>query len=385
MKDAIEYRIAEAVKNKGGRTYYVGGYVRDQLLGVDNKDIDIEVHGIKEDKLFKILSKFGTPLTYGKQFGIYSLANHNIDIALPRTEKKIGNGHKDFEIVVDSNLSIEDAISRRDFTINAIYKDVLTDEIIDPYNGTVDLKYGILKHLNANTFVEDPLRVLRACQFAARFNFTISQETIDLCKTIDITTLSFERVEEELKKALLKSNKPSVFFDYLKQMNRLDYWFKNVNFEYIDEAVKNIDKIENKYAYLLCVLGIDTNFDITKFTKEKNVIEYYDNTMKYLKKPYKNNLSLFKIFDGVKNVKEFIEIRYSVDKNNDIYDRYKKYVEYKEKPCVTGDDLISNGLKPSPKFNEALRYANDLRLLGIEKSEALKIVLDFINKTSNKE
>ena len=204
MKQQVEKQIAELVKQKGGRAFYVGGYVRDKLLGIENKDIDIEVHGIEPDVLLDILKKVGKPLKFGKSFGIYSLRDYHLDIALPRKEKAIGKGHRDFKITVDPYIGYKKAAKRRDFTINAIMEDVLTGEIIDYFNGTQDLKKKVIRHIDDKTFVEDPLRVLRACQFASRFKFKIAKETIALCKNIDTTTLSKERVEEELKKALLK-------------------------------------------------------------------------------------------------------------------------------------------------------------------------------------
>ena len=228
MVEKIEKVIAEKVKQEGGRTFYVGGYVRDKLLGIDNKDVDIEVHGIDADKLYSILERIEKPLTYGNSFGIYSLKGHNIDIALPRSEKCIGNKHTDFRIDVDPFIGYKKAAKRRDITINALMQDVLTDEILDYYNGLDDLKNKIIRHVDDESFIEDPLRVLRIAQFASRFEFTVAEETINLCKTMDLTTLSRERIEEELRKALLKGKKPSIFFDVLKEMNQLDYWFKEI-------------------------------------------------------------------------------------------------------------------------------------------------------------
>ena len=381
MEDRIEYKIAEMVKEEGGTTYYVGGYVRDSFLGIDNKDIDIEVHGINEKKLLSVLNKVGKSVSYGKQFGIYSLAGENIDIALPRTEKKTGEGHNDFEVIIDPNMDIETSIKRRDFTINAIYKNVLTEEIIDPFNGVEDIENKIIRHVDALTFVEDPLRVLRACQFAARFNFDIADETIALCKTIDISTLSKERVEEELKKALLKSEKPSIFFNYLKQMSQNDYWFKDVDLKFVDKANEYISDVENKYAYLLNALSIDTNLDITKFTSDKDTINCFTVTKKYINKQFKNNLSFYKVVGQLKDPVDFVYLRTSINKKDEeLFDKLITYGKLIEKPCVTGKDLIASGMEAGPKFNEALKYANDLRLLGIEKEEALKIVLEFMKK-----
>ena len=224
----VTKKIAELVSAKGGRVYFVGGYVRDKILGIPNKDIDIEVHGIEPMDLQDILNQIGKISIYGSNFGIYSLKHTHIDIALPRKEEARGTGHRDFEVYVDPYIGLENACKRRDFTINSMLEDVLTGEIIDFYGGKNDLANKVIRHTNTEKFVEDPLRVLRACQFASRFDFTIDKDTIELCKTIDLKTLTQERIKEEVDKVLIKGNKPSVFFNYLREMNQLDYWFKEI-------------------------------------------------------------------------------------------------------------------------------------------------------------
>ena len=221
-------KIALDIKQQGGKMYFVGGFVRDKLLGVENKDIDVEVFGITPSQLKGILSKYGEVDEVGASFGILMIKGIDIDFAMPRTERKTSDGHKGFEITVNPFLSLEEATKRRDFTINAFMQDVLTGEIIDLWNGKKDLNSKTIKHIDDHTFIEDPLRVLRACQFASRFNFSIDTKTLELCKTVDITSLAKERIFEELKKALLKSNKPSIFFKYLYEINKLDYFFKEV-------------------------------------------------------------------------------------------------------------------------------------------------------------
>lgn len=380
IKD-IEIKIANKVKENGGKTYYVGGYVRDLLLGKENKDIDIEVHGIEPNKLLEILSEFGKPLSYGKSFGIYSLEGTNIDVAMPRIERNIGSGHKDFEVYVDPYIDIKKAIERRDFTINAIYKDVLTSEIIDPFNGIKDLENKTIRHINETSFVEDPLRVLRACQFASRFNFEISPHTIELCSSIDITSLSKQRIEEELKKALLQSDNPSIFFIYLNKMNQLDYYFKDCNLDYIDKANKYIDKINNKYAYLLSALSINSDFEITKFTNQNDIYEYVENMRTYINSSYSNDYELFKIFNNVIDINDYIYLRMLVNNEDDsLFVLYDKYKELISKPYVMGNDLIERGYKPGEYFNAALNYAKDLRILGIDKQEAIELVIKYIEE-----
>lgn len=226
LKDkAMARAIAKEVDKHGGRTFYVGGYVRDKILHKQSKDVDIEVHGIKPEKLRSILSELGSIRTQGASFGVYNLDGYDIDIAQPRQEHATGRGHKDFEVFVDPFIGYEKAAERRDFTMNAIMEDVLTGEIVDPFNGVEDCKNGIIRHVNDETFKEDPLRVLRAAQFASRFDFTIADETKDVMKTMDLTQLSQERVYGEMNKALMKSDKPSVFFGTLRDVNQLDYWF----------------------------------------------------------------------------------------------------------------------------------------------------------------
>ena len=230
MKDEIlAKKIAIEVNKAGGSAYYVGGYVRDDILGIPNKDIDIEIHNIEPNVLENILKQFGNieKRTVGNNFGIYNINRFNLDISLSRKETAIGKGHKDFDIIVDPYLSLKESAKRRDFTINALMKNILTGEIIDYYGGLDDLKKGIIRHIDDNTFAEDPLRVLRACQFAARFDFDIATETIELCKNIDISTLPKERVAGELTKALIKGNKPSIFFNSLYEMKQTE-WFKEV-------------------------------------------------------------------------------------------------------------------------------------------------------------
>lgn len=382
MKDSKEYKIAQKVAEKGGKTYYVGGFVRDELLNIENKDVDIEVHGISPEELYFILEEVGNPKTYGKNFGIYSLPEDNIDIAMPRTEHNTGKGHRDFEIYVDPYIDLNTAIKRRDFTINAIYKDVLTEELIDSFNGIQDLKNKIVRHVDTNSFSEDPLRVLRAAQFASRFNFAIAPETIELCRKIDITTLSKERVEEELKKALFKSNNPSLFFKHLDSMNQLNYYFNDINLKYIDEANKYINNINNKYAYLLSSLAIDSSFELNRFTNEKDILSYVENMRNNIHKSYSNSSGLYRIFYDVKDINDFIYLRNLFYKDENLFDEYEKYKQIMAKPYVTGNDLIKAGYEPNEYFNEALKYATDLRLLNVDKDEALRCVIEYIKKIS---
>jgi tRNA nucleotidyltransferase (CCA-adding enzyme) len=195
-----------------GRPRLVGGGVRDWLLGLEAKDFDIEVAGADYESLVRVLAPFGDADLVGRSFGVVKLrlAGVEYDFSLPRRESKTGAGHRGFAIAPDPTLSDADAAARRDFTINAIAYDPLSATIIDPHNGRADLQAKILRHTSA-AFVEDPLRVLRAMQLAARFDLTLAPETAALCRTIagSFSELPVERIWGEWDKWAVKSTVPS--------------------------------------------------------------------------------------------------------------------------------------------------------------------------------
>ena len=218
-------RIAEEVDRAGGRSFFVGGYVRDLLRHRETKDIDLEIHGVSVQTLEEILDGIGGRTVMGASFGIFGLSHYDLDIAMPRTERSTGAGHRDFSVFVDPFIGPEKAAMRRDFTINAMMQDVLTGEILDFFGGREDLARGMIRHVNDRSYAEDPLRVFRAAQFAARFDFRIAEETRALSSGIDVVALAGERVMGELEKALLKADKPSIFFEELRGMRQLSVWF----------------------------------------------------------------------------------------------------------------------------------------------------------------
>jgi len=217
-------KLAETIKQTGGRAMLVGGCVRDWLMNVAPKDFDLEIYGIEPLKLREILNSFGKVDAVGEAFTVYKIGN-DLDVALPRREKKTGRGHKGFVVEGDLQMSFAEAAKRRDFAVNAIMQDALTGEIIDVYGGQADIENKILRVVSKETFAEDSLRVLRAAQFAARFNFQIEAETIEICRAIDLTDLPKERIWSELEKLLLKSAKPSVGLQYFYELNIADQLF----------------------------------------------------------------------------------------------------------------------------------------------------------------
>ena len=206
-------KLAKVIEANGGRAMLVGGCVRDELMGIEPKDWDLEVYGIEPVRLREILSDFGEVNAVGEAFTVYKVGQ-DLDVSLPRRERKTGRGHRGFLVEGDKNMSFEEAARRRDFTINALMQDALTVEIIDCYGGREDIENKILRAVARETFAEDSFRVLRAAQFAARFNFEVESETRELCRAIDLTDLPKERIWGELEKLLLKSDIPSVVLRY---------------------------------------------------------------------------------------------------------------------------------------------------------------------------
>jgi tRNA nucleotidyltransferase (CCA-adding enzyme) len=200
--------IARDVAAAGGRALLVGGVVRDELLGRPSKDADVEVFGVPADRLTAILQRLGRVDVVGESFTVFKIGG--VDVSLPRRESKIGRGHRGFAVHGDPALPIVEATRRRDFTINAILRDPLTGEVIDPFGGREDLAARRLRVVDPTTFGDDSLRVLRALQFAARFELTVDVDTRRLLASIALDDLPAERVWGELEKLLLQAERPSV-------------------------------------------------------------------------------------------------------------------------------------------------------------------------------
>ena len=434
-------KVARLVSEEGGRTFYVGGYVRDALIGKENKDIDIEVHGISPKCLEQLLDSLGERMAIGESFGIFGLKGYSLDIAMPRKEEVRGMGHKDFDIFVDPFIGTEAAALRRDFTFNALMQDVLTGQIVDHFGGVEDLRSGVLRHVSDDSFAEDPLRVLRAAQFAARFGFRTAEETVALCRRMDLRHLPRERIEGELKKALLKAEKPSVFFETLREMDQLDHWFPEVKaligvpqnpvfhaegdvwthtMMVLDEAAKLRHRTANPYWFMLSALTHDfgkavcteetdgilhayqhetkglplVEVFLRRITHETKLAEYVLNLCQYHMKP--NTVAgarsapkvTTRMFDQAVDPEGLICIALADDRGRItqapgadheqfLYQRLELYRELMSRPYVMGRDLIEAGLTPGVEFTEILKYAHKLRLAGVAKEHALKQTLAY--------
>lgn len=434
-------KIASRVAAKGGRVFFVGGFVRDRILGKHNKDIDIEVHGIYPEVLEEILDELGKKTEMGADFGIFGLKGYDLDIAMPRKEEATGRGHKDFAVFVDPFLGTQKAARRRDFTMNALMQDVQTGEVIDHFGGVDDIKNGVIRHVNSETFVEDPLRVLRAGQFAARFGFTVADETVELAKTMDLSALARERILGELEKALLKAKTPSVFFQEMRRMEQLSIWFPEVqqligvmqNPQYhpegdvwnhtmlvLDQAAMLRDRAANPLGFMLAALTHDFGKVITtqvidgrirsplhevkglpmirtfleRITNETKLIKYVLNMDELHMYPRRmaaqgaKKKATNKMFDRAIDPEGLILFAradhmgkagnvFDAEREQFLENRLREFYQTMEKPYVMGADLVAAGLRPGPQFSEILGFAHKLRLAGVEKEDALRQTLAF--------
>ena len=440
--------IARLAAEQGGRAYYVGGFVRDKLLGIDSKDMDIEVHGVTPPQLEDILNRLGEWTAVGKSFGIYKLKGTELDVAMPRKEKQTGAGHRGFAVEIDPFLGTKKAAMRRDFTVNAMMQDVLTGEIVDHFGGLSDLRKKVIRHVDEKTFGEDPLRVLRAAQFAARFQFTVAEETERLSSAIDLSGLSGQRVMEEMKKALLKAPKPSAFFRELSRMDQLEPWFPELKklmgvpqnpvhhpegdvWEHtmlvLDAGAQYRRQVKEPLAFMLSALAHDLGKPETtetirgvihsyghqirgveiggvflrRLTNEKRLIHYVQNMIEHHMEPnlmaadHSSVKATNKMFDRSVDPETllFLAACDSAGKGGAddgkgqafLWERLAVYREYMTRPYVTGADLMNAGLSPGGNFSQLLEFAHKLRLAGVSKESALRQTLAYSRREKKAE
>lgn len=433
--------IAKTIQKEGGRIFYTGGYVRDSILGIPSKDIDVEVYNISPHSFLEILSRFGEIDIIGKSFGIIKIKSLDIDFSMPRRERKTGVSHKDFEVSVDPFMSFREACRRRDFTMNAILKDVLSEEIIDPFSGIKDIKNKTIRHINNTTFVEDPLRVYRAAQFAGRFGFSIDPETVELCKKIDLSFLPKERIFDELLKLLLLSDKPSIGFEYLREMRVIKKYFPQLyamigcpqsrihhpegdvwqhTMLVIDEAAKLRGKSKAPDVFMLAALLHDIGKPIT--TRKENgritsrghaeageqlameVLSLLTNDKKILSKTtelVKYHMHPLLLYKKAKNpairrlankcdIHEVLLLHEADYKGRSLdtsdFNKIKKWyqekieklsLEEKIEPLVKGRDLIKLGLEPGVHFGEILKHAFEMQLDGLSYENIIENIKEI--------
>lgn len=253
---------------QGGRVLLVGGAVRDCLLGKFSleTDLDFEVYHLQLAELEAILKEFKPVSLVGKSFGVLRMHGVNADWSIPR---KDSSGRKP-AVELNPHMSFEQAFRRRDLTVNAMGIDMHSEELVDPYQGLQDLEDKILRAPDVEFFVEDPLRLFRVMQFVARLQMQPNEQLSTVCKAMDISSVSAERIEEEFKKLFLRSKQPSLGLQWLQEIGYLQTLFSYITDpEILYHAVdcvahmKDVTDVQKLAAIWSCFVYICQNHDVT--------------------------------------------------------------------------------------------------------------------------
>lgn len=446
MVPKIVQTVVAAITAAGGRALLVGGAVVDMIQNREVKDWDVEVYGLDMPEIENALQSYD-PNRAGAKFGVLKLNSKkvdglDIDVSVPRRDNKVGKGHADFEASLDAHMAPEDAALRRDFTINSLALDPMTGEVIDPFAGVQDAEEGILRATNPYTFVEDPVRPLRAMQLSARKCPIATQSLADLCRTMvdDFQHLSSERVFEEFNKLLLKSEKPSVGLRFLQACGWLrhfpeladlvgcaqhpewhpegDAWEHSL--VVLDNAAKYRDKVPEDwrlafmYGAMLHDVGKPSTTDdelkalkhdqaggplaqafMARLTNQKGLIEKVVAVVVNHMQPYQlsqgdarppawkrlhNKVPL-----GIIGYMSLSDGTAHPDKTEADHRPSKLCWQYAEEfgvekvaPLLQGRDLAAAGHKPGPAFGKALQAAYEAQLDGMEDREQLLAVAEKV-------
>lgn len=445
-------QLIHDIVSGGGEFLYVGGCVRDALLGLELKDYDIEVHGLSPETLEKILASYGTLKKIGKSFGVYKL--RDMDICLPREDIKTHAGHKGFKTNINPFLSFKEAAIRRDLTINAIGYNPVSGELLDPFNGLDDLRSKTLREVSPVTFGEDPLRPLRVMQFMGRFGMLPTRGLTDLCRKISLEELPGERISEEFYKLLTKGSAPSLGLHFLKETGLLKF------FPEMQALVGTLQNPEwhpegDVWTHTLMVVDETSNYDLplskkwlislsalchdfgkpssTRLVKdvlrspnhEINGIPYINSFLRRLKVSRKiqkkvdlltkyhflpvklsrgqvsradikrvsyeliqNDLSLYDLILMVKADLLGRKTKEAMRRETPVLDFFvKESINAKAfeakylKPCVSGADLLSNGVPQGAHMKKLLEagYEYQLKSESVDKRKIISYIIELYN------
>ena len=438
------------IEESGGIAMLVGGAVIDVIQGLPIKDWDIEVYRLDMTAIESILTDLD--LTFdavGKSFGVLKTRMMiegelvEIDISIPRSENKTGVGHKDFQVTLNPNMTPLEAGRRRDLTINSMYKNLHTGEIVDPFNGLEDLRNGIIRVTDETTFVEDPLRVLRIMQLLPRKGKTVDLHTIELCRSMvdEFVHLPKERVFEEFCKLLLKTERPSLGFEFLREsgwiihfpeLNALidcpqnpkwhpegDVWIHTMLV--VDNAAKlrhnlpedlqlaymfgallhDIGKPDTTVLPLCTAHGHDrvgaelSKVFLNRLTDNKKLIENVENIVRLHMLPGQlytsqakesgwkrlHNKLRLDVLGWISKADSSGRTGRSIEDIHEVsetcFEYFSTFGEKAIEPIVKGRDLIAIGLEPGPQFKPILDRAYELQIEGMDDVSEILSSLDL--------
>lgn len=384
LNDKLLLKLKKIISDNGAEGFLVGGCIRNELLGLEIDDYDLEVYGITGEELRELLYKNFDVIEVGKSFGIFNIKHSDIDIALPRKENKIGIKHQDFLIETDPFLDKKSACLRRDFTINALMKNLNTEEILDFNGGLKDLKEKIIRHNNDKKFSEDALRVIRAARFSATLDFKIARETKQLCSKISLEHLSKERVYNELFKMFKKRITASRFFYVLKKMNQLSYWFKELdclsNNEF-DKTMKLLDAYKdssfNNFLYILLFFVDKKEMFLKRLTNNKELINYILKTDLIYKELKDRKINYIEAYDKVKDFKEFSELLKYIDQDmhSNFNNSYGDYQKFLKRDVIDGKFLMELGFKQGLILGEIIEFSKKMEYQALSREEIVELIL----------
>lgn len=420
--------IAEKIREEDGDLFLVGGSVRDLVLGINPLEYDFEIYGNVEkrkeyillaendkkryllefiEKMKLILKTFGNIDEIGKSFGVLKMENKPYDFSFPRKENKSGITRKDYEIFLNPFLDFRDAQKRRDLTINTLMYSFNKEVIIDNFNGLGDIKNKIIRIVDSETFAEDPLRVYRIGQFVSRLGFSVDDETLNLSKDINLSSLSVERIHWEMEKlftgkniqeGLSFLNKAMVFIK--RHLEFSDLYNKNVEkHKYINEINDyfTIDmKMTEKFTFIFILFLEESNFEIY-LAKVKGILKTFTKNKKDVESALLNILSVKTIIDYLTDKINYEETVFNLVgkdtkylnlyldfwlKHTKLNELLKKNLAIKDiikivsdfSPLITGKDLLEMGFVQSERFNLILNEAIKMQIKGNSKKEILNII-----------
>ena len=367
--DILTDELRRDIKSKGGKIYQIGGAVRDEFLGKVSKDLDLIIAGIDIDDLQKILNQHGKVNLVGKSFGVlkfnpFGQEGEPVDIVVPRIEVSTGEGHKDFEVRLGKDITLEEEQLRRDFWMNAIAKDIETGEIIDiGGKGQLDIKNKQISVINPKAFEDDPLRMLRAVQFASRFNFKIEDETMKEIKknAAKIKTVSNDRYQEEFRKMFEKSSKPTVGVKLLIETGLMNHIFSKGK---VNPLMDKLSK--DTFPTFLALFGEGSSgSEIQNVMKLSNKNANIVQAVIDFQKINLDDLNVVKFLSKVKDKKDVIRNIDALQKAKGQTTLSEQLKSMKGKPtslkelAVTGKDLLDEGIS-GRKIGEILNYLLEL-------------------------
>lgn len=371
--------ILDEIEIAGGKVFIVGGTVRDYLLNqeIDNQDMDVEVYGLTMVQLQNVLQQFGKVNEQGKSFGIVKLNEYPmIDFALPRIEKQIGVGHKEFEVQIDPALCYRKASKRRDFTINALMYDYHQGIIHDFYQGIKDMNKGCLRMVDKDTFEEDPLRVLRLAQFLSRFSFTVDEQTKKQCQYMvenhRLDTLSNSRKYEEIKK-LVFGQKPSIGLVFLFEIGYIQVLSK--------EQYSIIDHSKKEERYLLCLLCHFYQSDL--FGIPKKIKDYYQRLLTMSELDIEEDSKYYQFLHQLdsnillEDVLSWLEVIGKRKEQKILQNKINHLGVDAPTPILKGNDFIELGIVPSKYLGILYEDCYQKQLSGYSKRELVQYIKEM--------